>query len=73
MKLSGGVILRDLTDDQCRQASADYARYLNRDIPIPVDVALGRNEHRRRTRAGQIESLTDRSKWAAASPVGHVP
>lgn len=63
LKLTGGVILRDLTDDQCRRAATDYARYFNRKLPVPVDVRLRAYEYKRRSGDGELESL-DRSEWA---------
>lgn len=54
MKLTGGVILRELTDDECRQVRRDAEFYRRRGTPVPIDVKLRDTEYRRRKRAGEI-------------------
>lgn len=61
MKLTGGVILSDLTDDECRAASATWEtlRRCNGGIDgIPVEIRLRRNEYGRRLYRGEMRPLT---------------
>lgn len=54
LKLTGGIILRDLTDEECRAASAEHrVRSVNGE-EIPGRIRIIVNEYQRRLRAGTI-------------------
>ena len=72
-KLLGVVIVRDLTDVECRRAAADVARLKLRNLPVPLDVRLRFNEYVRRKKSGEYERLKDRGGVGGAPPPGEVP
>jgi hypothetical protein len=64
LKLTGGVILSELTDEECRQAATDRRFLQQQQLPIPLPVRLGANEYHRRCKHGQLDLLTDTSQRA---------
>lgn len=64
LKLTGGVILRDLTDDECRKFNAEWNRDLRADRPSSTIVYLGYYEYTRRQQNGLLSR--------AVKPVRHV-
>jgi DNA-binding transcriptional regulator YiaG len=58
LKLTGGVILTDLTADQCRDACAEVDRFRRRGEKVPLQVRLRYNEYMRRMAAGTMPIRT---------------
>ena len=63
LKLTGGVILRDLTIDECRTAVAEHRRLRAAGEPIPLSVAVRVNEYHSRRRRGTIETIDKRGHY----------
>jgi hypothetical protein len=63
LALTGGVILSELTDEECRAARMAYDRYqkAGRLDELTADARLGYNEYRRRLQAGLLEE--DLTGW----------
>lgn len=64
LRLTGGVIVAELSDDECRAAHAEYAHLRHRGSPIPAAIKIVMAEYGRRQRAGVLspaaEALTHR-------------
>jgi hypothetical protein len=58
---TGGVILRDLTDEECRDAVRDHDRIRREGgtSGVPMTTWLRAQEYHRRVRAGTLTTLTD--------------
>lgn len=52
LKLTGGVIARNLTDEECRAACAEHEYLRRRGLPDPLIVMIKRAEYQRRQSAG---------------------
>ena len=57
LKLTGDVILRDLTDDECRDGHVEALLASRRGERAPLHVRLRANEYSRRIYAGTLEKL----------------
>lgn len=58
LKYTGGVILHELSDEECREAETEYRRRQRRGEGAPVRLRLIVNEYIRRLRAGALHTLT---------------
>lgn len=54
-KFTGGVILRDLTDDECRDGHIEAMLFVRHNERPPLHVRLRANEYSRRLHAGTLE------------------
>ena len=64
LKLTGGVILKDLTDEECREAHATYRRFRYNGADtngLPLEVALRRREYDRRQESGILSQAPPRA------------
>jgi len=56
LKLTGGVIMAELADDECRTAHLDYQRAIRQNAieELPIDTRIRYTEYNRRVRAGTL-------------------
>jgi hypothetical protein len=73
LKLTGDVILKDLTDDECREADRLRALHRRRGEPVPLRLRLIYGEHKRREHAGAVRPLTPSERGARTGSGGRSP
>jgi transcriptional regulator with XRE-family HTH domain len=66
LMLTGGVILKEMTDDECRAAKAKVRELQRKGLDIPVDLRLRCNEHDRRWQNGSLQLLAEDERLARA-------
>jgi transcriptional regulator with XRE-family HTH domain len=60
--LTGGVILREMTDDECRAAKAEEVECRRLGIPVTTQLRLRSNEYTRRQISGILELLPEEER-----------